>query len=897
MAQEVLNIKLNVDQSNAEVNITKSSKAVKNLTNELWKLKDGMQKALSSGDMAKYDQLRDKFNYLTKGAGNVSNSMATVGKASATTAKQVDKTSTSVNNLNSKMDNQNKSGMNFKNISAGMVAAYAAIAMAIKAVSGAVKESVVLFLVQDTMNQKVGTQFGNYAKSINDAANATQALTTVGNEQYQKLALQAKSLGVENTNVNKTVKDSIGLSTLWAERGITQQQVIEGLAKANAGNWKAMNLLYPELKNVTDQTEKMNIINDLAAKGFKEAEKYANTFEGKIKQIKNAYGDMQEVLGGQILSSVFDIEGGDNIIDTINKITEALDKTQFIAKYLGNMREQAEMMMEPFMTLFSIFGEGGSTIDGLNTILNAYFKIISVLQIPIKLVWSNLSAVAGVIKDLIHTFKNLKEFKIQDVFDIWNRAVVKLFTPITDVIGLTDDFKKFFGVAREESTLSAEELEKYNKLLTNTKDLVKDIKAEYDKTKSDNAKKILDDEEAAKLLEESNKLTEEKLAITKAATDAYNTYTSAITAANEQAALDVANGDSIQVARKKQIGSIYSATEAYYKLNGLTQSEIDKLVVLKKMLNNFTKLDKITDFIGGIDDAFNKQTTSPFDNFIPRDEQAKKIILEAENFGKQVSTALNVAMNSDGTGEEKASVFIEKLFQISPESAQDILNAATQTAMDIGNAISTIRNNKLQEQFDFENAAINSRYDMELARAGDNEEKKLAIQKRFENERSVLAKKQAKERQKEAITQAIINGALAIGAAAAQSPWPIVAPIMMALAAASTGAQIAVIKSQKFAKGGILKGPSHANGGIKTPFGEMEGGESVINKKSTSMYGDLLSAINVSGGGAPIANNPQPLIDYNLLAAAMQSQKVYVVSSEVTKQQSRDAKISDRARF
>jgi len=51
------------------------------------------------------------------------------------------------------------------------------------------------------------------------------------------------------------------------------------------------------------------------------------------------------------------------------------------------------------------------------------------------------------------------------------------------------------------------------------------------------------------------------------------------------------------------------------------------------------------------------------------------------------------------------------------------------------------------------------------------------------------------------------------------------------------------------AAGGVLQGPSHAGGGIKTMFGEMEGGEAIINKKSTAQHLGLLSAINESGGG------------------------------------------------
>ena len=52
-----------------------------------------------------------------------------------------------------------------------------------------------------------------------------------------------------------------------------------------------------------------------------------------------------------------------------------------------------------------------------------------------------------------------------------------------------------------------------------------------------------------------------------------------------------------------------------------------------------------------------------------------------------------------------------------------------------------------------------------------------------------------------------------------------------------------------YASGGVLYGPRHSQGGIQTAFGELEGGEAVINRRSTAMYGPLLSEINQAGGG------------------------------------------------
>lgn len=134
----------------------------------------------------------------------------------------------------------------------------------------------------------------------------------------------------------------------------------------------------------------------------------------------------------------------------------------------------------------------------------------------------------------------------------------------------------------------------------------------------------------------------------------------------------------------------------------------------------------------------------------------------------------------------------------------------------------------------------------ELSAAGDNAEKREEIERKF-----------AKKEQSIAIAQAAIRGAMAVMRIAADVPkadYGIATALLIAAQVASTIAQIAFISSQEFQDGGVLKGNSHARGGIPFTVGgrpgfEAEGGEALINKRSTAKYGSLLSAINQAEGG------------------------------------------------
>lgn len=123
-----------------------------------------------------------------------------------------------------------------------------------------------------------------------------------------------------------------------------------------------------------------------------------------------------------------------------------------------------------------------------------------------------------------------------------------------------------------------------------------------------------------------------------------------------------------------------------------------------------------------------------------------------------------------------------------------------------------------------------------------NERKQEALKKKQEQ----LEKKRWQQQKRNDIVNATIS--TFTGAANALKVQPIWAGIALAATVTALGlANVAKIASQKFyAKGGLLTGPSHAQGGI--PVGltgiEVEGNEYVINKHTTSKNLPLLEYVN-----------------------------------------------------
>ena len=174
------------------------------------------------------------------------------------------------------------------------------------------------------------------------------------------------------------------------------------------------------------------------------------------------------------------------------------------------------------------------------------------------------------------------------------------------------------------------------------------------------------------------------------------------------------------------------------------------------------------------------------------------------------------------------------------DKQKDIVESYKDAIDSIEDELATSRGDRRQHLIDQLNA------EMEAQRRALDEQKKIEKEKQaLEDKKKIEEKKRNEEQRKISRTQAIISGALAISNALAVQPfW--VGLAMAALAATASAVQIATINAQKFASGGVIQGKSHAQGGVKVLGGqaEVEGGEFITNKVTTSKNVDILEYIN-----------------------------------------------------
>ena len=134
-----------------------------------------------------------------------------------------------------------------------------------------------------------------------------------------------------------------------------------------------------------------------------------------------------------------------------------------------------------------------------------------------------------------------------------------------------------------------------------------------------------------------------------------------------------------------------------------------------------------------------------------------------------------------------------------------------------------------------------------IARQQEEKEKIAKKEEALKKKQDALEKKRKQQQKQASLVNSIINTALGVTQALGAFPPP-ASWILAAAVGAMGAAQTAMIASQKYAKGGVLDGPSHSQGGIKIPtkkgISELEGNEFITNKKTTSHNTEMLYYIN-----------------------------------------------------
>ena len=175
------------------------------------------------------------------------------------------------------------------------IAAFSAVS--VKAFAEQEKAELKLRAALEANGREVDKLFQEYK----DFASQLQAVTIVGDEATLAMLQMAENMGLTGENAKRAAQNAIGLSSAF---GISAQSAMRYTAMLEQGDTTMLNRYIPTLRAVEDKTERVALAQDILSKAFETSRAEARTLSGQIQQIRNNFGDFQEVVGGIIAEAL-----------------------------------------------------------------------------------------------------------------------------------------------------------------------------------------------------------------------------------------------------------------------------------------------------------------------------------------------------------------------------------------------------------------------------------------------------------------------------------------------------------------------------------------------------------------------------------------------------------------
>lgn len=282
----------------------------------------------------------------------------------------------------------------------------------------------------------------------------------------------------------------------------------------------------------------------------------------------------------------------------------------------------------------------------------------------------------------------------------------------------------------------------------------------------------------------------------------------------------------------------------------------------------------------------------------------KELTANKDNATKRAEIEERLAELTKSYNEEKIASFQKYTSQVS-EIAGNINS--------LFSALGEAEQQEYEDKNTAEKASLQDKLDKGLISQKEYDTQVAKSDKALDAKKAEITKKQAQREKITKIFEIASSTAAGIMQAFAQT-GPIAGIPLAAIVAAMGALQTATVLSTplpKASKGMLLQGASHASGGVMI---EAEGGEVIMNKKSTAMFLPLLSALNQAGGGVPFGrfgqwndggysarnannSNAEIVAQIKQMNQDIKQMKVFVAVEDINKGQKNYAKIADRGRW
>jgi hypothetical protein len=239
---------------------------------------------------------------------------------------------------------KDKAGSKIKSITGSMLKAQLAFGLlqqGVRILNQTMKKSLEAFKVQEQAEKALEVATKENIKSYKNFASSIQQITTVGDEAILQIQTMASNMGFANDQINQAAQDALSLSKAFKVDLNTAMKLVANEANEN---YSALTRYIPELKSATTNAEKAAIVQRAYAKGFEIAKGEAETFSGRLQQLKNIQGDTLESFGKAV--SIIGIDFVEGMTKATEGLKTFLDNSNNLAKMLGIFSVAKEIVKE-----------------------------------------------------------------------------------------------------------------------------------------------------------------------------------------------------------------------------------------------------------------------------------------------------------------------------------------------------------------------------------------------------------------------------------------------------------------------------------------------------------------------------------------------------------------------
>lgn len=254
----------------------------------------------------------------------------------------------------------------------------AGVFAALGGVTSFLDSSIKAYTEEEKIVKRLDTALGKHNRTLQAYASQLQKITAFADDQILDAMALISNYVKEESMIKKLTKSTLDLAVA---KGIDLSTAAEMVAKTIGSSTNTLKRQGIEFDNNLKGVERYNAVLEALTRFQGQAEAQGETYGGKLEQLKNQFGDLQEQIGGGLLPTL--MEFSDSLSDIASQlgtsgITELIDKWLKLATIIPRT-----ITLPGIKLLMSLFGGGGSSKINLDDFImhtEAYTNDIMLLN-------------------------------------------------------------------------------------------------------------------------------------------------------------------------------------------------------------------------------------------------------------------------------------------------------------------------------------------------------------------------------------------------------------------------------------------------------------------------------------------------------------------------------------